>query len=227
MPNKWFGMVEEKCGIIFASAPAVRQFFAHRARTGTFSPSKRQYGQNEDFNKMRRRIIFRDIFWFRPNACAGPTQSDDQRSGSKQARVSADIEATAKTSVLDTWWGRLRHAIRRSSTHGNSSQDTGRLKENKRPPTYSTVERGRIERKYRMWGLLPHRTPENNNGSAISAPFLFTNSRKSATAPDQHSHPGQDKSLGETLADPVRSLVSAEAEMPPTETGFSHSEPPQ
>ena len=65
MPSETFSLVEEKCGIIFASAPALRQLYAyiHRVRTGV--PTKDRQYPNEDFTRFRRRVNLRDIFWYR------------------------------------------------------------------------------------------------------------------------------------------------------------------
>lgn len=221
MPNKWFGMIEEKCGITFACGPAVRQFFAYRSRTGTFLPSAERRPRNEDFNKMRRRITLRDIFWFRPNMLSDSSKStshpsSDPTSESRQTDMAADIDATAKTSVLDMWWGRLFRAVPGPSSRSNnhSTVDTGKLKENKRPLTDSAgEERSRIWGKYKKWGLLRNTQTSDSSSRATSTPFLLTDSGTSAanaTGHQQHSRFGRDNSLGEVLADPVRSLVPAE-----------------
>lgn len=65
MPADTFSLVEEKCGIIFASAPAIRQIIAYRLRVGTFKPSKERQAPDEDFTRFRWRINLRDIFWYR------------------------------------------------------------------------------------------------------------------------------------------------------------------
>ena len=57
--------MEERFGNIFACAPAIRQFFAYYHRVGTILPTEDRQKPDEDFVKLRRRINFRDIFWFR------------------------------------------------------------------------------------------------------------------------------------------------------------------
>ena len=225
MPNKWFGMVEEKCGIIFACGPAVRQFFAYRAKTGSFLPSKSQGPRNEDFTRMRRRITLRDVFWFRPNALAESraTQPKSRTSLSENEQTKSDVEATAQISVLDTWWGRLYRAIPGKSPKSTNTVDTGQLKENKVPLTDSTAEKGRIERKYKKWGLTPRNKQASNGSNSTSAPFLLSNSGTSNTETNQHFE--MDSNLGEVLADPVRSLVPASKRMSAQE-GEDHNPTP-
>ena len=58
-------MIEDNFGVIFACAPAIRQLYAYHRRTGTILPGKDRQRPNEDFKKMRRKINFRDIFWYR------------------------------------------------------------------------------------------------------------------------------------------------------------------
>ena len=65
MPIDMWSMVEEKCGIIFASGPAIRQFIAYYRRVGTVLPSRRRQTPGGDFVKMRYRITFKDLFWYR------------------------------------------------------------------------------------------------------------------------------------------------------------------
>lgn len=65
MPIDMWSMVEEKCGIIFASGPAIRQFVAYYRRVGTVLPSRRRQIPGGDFVEMRYRITFRDLFWYR------------------------------------------------------------------------------------------------------------------------------------------------------------------
>ncbi|KAI9679009.1 MAG: hypothetical protein M1822_007435 [Bathelium mastoideum] len=65
MPSDTFTMVEEKCGIIFASAPALRQFYAYVRRVHTGAPTKDRQYPDEDFTRFRRRVNLRDIFWYR------------------------------------------------------------------------------------------------------------------------------------------------------------------
>ena len=104
--SKWFASVEEKFGIVFACAPAIRQFFAYRARTGTVLPSttQRQF-PNQDFIRMRRRITLRDIFWFeRPSTTKGrviDARPIMQRTDSGETKASVDVETAAHKSAMD------------------------------------------------------------------------------------------------------------------------------
>ena len=224
MPNKWFSMIEEKLGIIFACGPAVRQLFAYRSRTGTFLPSGQRQERNEDFNRMRRRITLRDIFWFRPSPLGECRRSNvDNNSATSQSNTSRDIEATAKTSVLDTLWGHLFHALPGVSSRSASTVDTGRLRENKVPFTSSSAaEQNRIVGKYKSWGLMQRScTPRNSGSGSMDAPFLQSGSQVSGTSETAMGQPPQqhtDAGLSEILADPVRSLVPAEHRLSAIET---------
>ena len=189
-------MIEEKCGITFACGPAVRQFFAYRARTGTFLPSRQRAPPNEDFTRMRHRITLRDIVWFRPTAFTNSAVSRDP-----------DVEATAKTSVLDMLWGRLQYSIPGVSSNSRSTVDVGDLKENKRRLREPSAEHGNIEERKKIWTFLPRGTRADNSSNATSAPFLHENSGISMTTSGEHP---RDFDLSEMLADPVRSLVPAD-----------------
>ena len=65
MPSDTFTLVEEKAGIIFASCAVLRQFIAYRQRTGTVLPSSKRQKPDADFVKMRRKVNWRNIFWYR------------------------------------------------------------------------------------------------------------------------------------------------------------------
>lgn len=71
VPSYYFTVFEDKLGIIFACAPAIRQCGAYRSPTHTFLPSKQQQYPSEDFEKMRYRISLRDIFWYRKARTVG------------------------------------------------------------------------------------------------------------------------------------------------------------
>ncbi|KAL8854382.1 MAG: hypothetical protein Q9221_000869 [Calogaya cf. arnoldii] len=120
-------MFEDKLGIVFACAPALRQFWAYRTRTHTFLPSKQQQYPNEDFEKMRGRINLRDIFWYRKVRTVGdrvfdatpifrskspPPSSDDPKSSAK-----------INNSILDIW----ENKIKRTFTMGHDQKPAHRL----------------------------------------------------------------------------------------------------
>ncbi|KAL9087210.1 MAG: hypothetical protein Q9159_003777 [Coniocarpon cinnabarinum] len=222
MPNKWFGMVEEKLGIIFACGPAVRQFFAYRSRTGSWSPAVRRDAPNADFTKMRRRITLRDVFWYRPMALRDDARSGPTSKGlnpeSEQTKVPAEVDATAATSVLDTWWGRLYRALPGTSSKSRGVVDTGQLKENKKPLTAAATDDGGITQpKLKRWSFRPRQGHGGEGSNATSAPFLFTQSGNSGRSGDSGMGTGlrsgierEEAGLGEVLADPVRSLAPAD-----------------
>lgn len=123
MPTSTFCMVEEQGGIIFASCPAVRQFFAYRIRTGTALPTKLRQGSNTDFVSMRRRINFRDIFWYRKPIVEGGRVSDVtptfitklSKSSTSHTRARNDLEK----SPLDIWEDKAK-----DMAHTNSPSQT-------------------------------------------------------------------------------------------------------
>lgn len=112
-------MFEDKLGIIFACAPALRQFWAYRARTHTFLPSKHQQYPNEDFEKMRARINLRDIFWYRKARTVGDRVFDASPIfRSKPPPPSSDDPERPKkinSSILDIWENKIKHAL--TSSH--------------------------------------------------------------------------------------------------------------
>ncbi|KAI9692501.1 MAG: hypothetical protein M1822_006732 [Bathelium mastoideum] len=124
MTSKTFGLVEEKCGIIFASAPAFRQFAAYVSRRGTIFPTKDRQYPGEDFTRFRRRLNLRDLFWFRtPSLIEGRVlrpqrlfylPPSDQISDSETLVDQAekkDAEKSAEKSVLDVMTSRLKNTV--------------------------------------------------------------------------------------------------------------------
>lgn len=116
VPSYYFTMFEDKLGIVFECAPAIRQFWAYRTRTHTFLPSKQQQYPNEDFEKMRYRINLRDILWyhkartvedrvfeaapiFRSSKSPPPEASSDDPQSSKKIH----------SSVLDIWENKIKN----------------------------------------------------------------------------------------------------------------------
>ncbi|KAI9668766.1 MAG: hypothetical protein M1831_000835 [Alyxoria varia] len=103
MPTNMWGLVEEKCGIIFASGPAIRQFIGYVRRVGTAYPTSARQAPGADFTGMRYRITLRDLFWYRRNpsgTCV--TEPQSYYSGSKSPPRLPDVSETgAETSRLD------------------------------------------------------------------------------------------------------------------------------
>ena len=104
MPSNIFGMVEEKCGIIFASGPAIRQFIAYRRRVGTFSPNKKRQPPEEDFTNFRKRVNLRDVFWYRKPTLVDGRVIRPQRifhPPTKVKETSEEADRLAQRSMLD------------------------------------------------------------------------------------------------------------------------------
>ncbi|KAL8775644.1 MAG: hypothetical protein Q9209_000140 [Squamulea sp. 1 TL-2023] len=118
MPSMLVNTFECHLGLILACAPALRQFWAYRTRTHTFLPSKHRQYPNEDFEKMRRRINLRDIFWYRKahevsdKLDAAPTF----KSSPPPEASSSDPQSSTKvsSSILDVWETKLKSAFTRS-----------------------------------------------------------------------------------------------------------------
>lgn len=126
MTTNDFSLVEEKCGIIFASCPAVRQFVAYRRRVGTFFPSKHRQFPEQDFVRFRRRVNLRDIFWYRKASLNEGRVLGPQRLFHPPSDPSVSDQlsnATAKKSVLDVWFERLMYPF--SSMRGSSDHSRG------------------------------------------------------------------------------------------------------
>ena len=128
MTTNNFSLVEEKCGIIFASCPALRQFVAYRRRVGTFFPSKQRQAPEQDFVRFRRRVNLRDIFWYRKASLTEGRVLGPQRTfyAPSDPSVSDQISSAtaAKKSVLDVWFERLMYpfsSMRDSSDHSRGS----------------------------------------------------------------------------------------------------------
>lgn len=139
MPSDIFGAVEEKCGIIFASCPALRQFFAYCNRVGTAKPTKKRQYPNADFTSMRRRIALRDIFWYRKPSLTGSRVADATPTSQMQNQSHNDSnlgDANSSKSPLDLWGGKLRGVFR--NTFGSSNGDSRHGPEDSRTPGISS-----------------------------------------------------------------------------------------
>ncbi|CAO1601331.1 hypothetical protein XANCAGTX0491_004999 [Xanthoria calcicola] len=157
VPSYYFTMFEDKLGIIFACAPAIRQFWAYRSRTHTFLPSKQQQYPNEDFEKMRSRINLRDIFWYRQARTIGDRVLEAspivRSSKSPPPEASSDDPQSSKdvtSSVLDTWEKKIKNIF---------------------PKLFSA----------RKWGALS-RGPESSTVPSSREIFLLSKSRADTSA---------------------------------------------
>ncbi|KAI9727271.1 MAG: hypothetical protein M1828_006890 [Chrysothrix sp. TS-e1954] len=147
-----FSLVEEKCGIIFASAPAIRQFVAYRKRVGTFKvTSKRQYPE-EDFVSFRRRVNLRDIFWYRKASLNEDRVTKPQRAFHPPKMLdtpSADHSgATAEKSLLDIWGDRTKRLF------GSGSAPSTRANNSTSMSSSGGGIRGKLSRKFPNWEVM-------------------------------------------------------------------------
>ena len=136
MPSDTFSMVEEKCGIIFASCPALRQFWAYRKRAGTVFPSNKRQAPDADFVKMRRKINLRDIFWYRKPIVTDGRVIDAhptfQHPYNDVEHMPEGAQTTAEKSPIDIWGQKIKRKMSGSSSrqrllsqNSNSSHDGG------------------------------------------------------------------------------------------------------
>ncbi|KAI9658031.1 MAG: hypothetical protein M1821_002691 [Bathelium mastoideum] len=140
MNSDTFSMVEEKCGIIFASGPAIRQFIAYYRRVGTFAPTKKRQRPEEDFVGFRRRVNLRDIFWYRqapvtngrvlrPQQMFHPPTSDvssaNQSLGEKDVKIA---DKKAQRSMLDRLTGRAKRDGSPTDSNVSSNMSSGKTK---------------------------------------------------------------------------------------------------
>ena len=119
MPSNTFSLVEEKCGIIFASCPALRQLLAYRRRTGHLLPTKGRQPPNADFVSMRHRINLRDIFWYRK------TSLENQPRVSPPGRARRGSEAGGQNSSLDLLGNKLRNLFALTPASSHASHGVG------------------------------------------------------------------------------------------------------
>ena len=123
MPSMIFSMVEEKVGIIIACGPALRQFVAYRQRVGTYLPSNDRQTPEADFVKMRRRINFRDIFWYRKATTTSGRVLDAQRTFLRRYQTS-DLPEIAisnqEKSPMDLWSSKVKSKFSKSSSNSKA-----------------------------------------------------------------------------------------------------------
>ena len=129
MTSKTFALVEEKLGITFASAPALRQLAAYISRRHTIFPTKDRQYPDEDFRRFRRRVNLRDLFWFRkPSLVEGRVlrpqrlfydQISDPETLVDQTTMKNEAEKAADNSVLDVMRGKLNNIVGRGDRPTN------------------------------------------------------------------------------------------------------------
>ena len=160
MPSKTFALVEEKCGIIFASAPALRQFAAYISHRRTVFPTRNRQDPEEDFIRFRRRVNLRDLFWFRtPSVIEGRVikpqrlfypPSADQISDSETLVGETEkkqAEQAAKNSMLDVMRGRLKNMVGGGGGNSGGDQPT----DSERTDTSSATKSSDSTLKTRLW----------------------------------------------------------------------------
>ncbi|KAL8890164.1 MAG: hypothetical protein Q9215_002639 [Flavoplaca cf. flavocitrina] len=194
VPSYYLTMFEDKLGIIFACAPALRQFWAYRTRTNTFLPSKQQQYPNQDFEKMRSRINLRDIFWYRKAHPVGDRVFEATPIfRSKSPPPSSDDPERPKkinSSILDIWENKIKHAL--SSSHDQKSTSwspsegskpiSSKISTEKRFPNPPNPDNRAVRKppSARRWGTFSRR-PESPGGSSRET-FLLSDSGAGTSA---------------------------------------------
>ena len=198
MNTNTIGMVEEKCGIIFASGPALRQFVAYWRRTGTPFPSKKRQKPDQDFQRFRGRVIWRDIFWYRQASLSngrvlGPQQMfcapySGLSNGSNSTEK--NVDATAKKSALTSMAGKAKHFFG-GGTYNPTPAEKGSRMETSSKPSMET----------RLWhsnsSNLQYRESESQDHDNLAA-------RSVPSFDVEAARPQEDTRLAETLARPER-----------------------
>ncbi|KAI9711556.1 MAG: hypothetical protein M1820_002121 [Bogoriella megaspora] len=88
MQANTIAMVEEKCGIVLASGPAIRQFVAHWQRTGTCLPSKTRQAPKQEFGRFHQQ---------RAQASDSELSNDTKKRLDKTAQISTNSSIAEKT----------------------------------------------------------------------------------------------------------------------------------
>ena len=126
-------MFEIRLGIIFACAPAIRQFWAYRKRTKSALPTQHRQYPNEDFEKMRYRINMRDVFWYRKAPMIGDRVFEAARAFQNKTpppdASSGDPKSSSEVShsALDMWEKRIKNLIGNDRSHKVSTVRMGNL----------------------------------------------------------------------------------------------------
>ena len=163
-------------GVVFACAPAMRQLYGYYHRTGTLLPGKERQRPNEDFQRMRRKINIRDIFWYRHAILkdgrvrdAHPIfqrhASSDTESPAAPQRLPSDTPQEAQKSVTDWWEETIKKVFSRSS-HDDSVSNKPK---SKKPSLFKRFS-------------MPHRPPSPDHNA-------------DASDQDPLKSPGQDPTL--------------------------------
>ncbi|KAL9087672.1 MAG: hypothetical protein Q9165_006596 [Trypethelium subeluteriae] len=151
-----FGLVEEKCGIIFASAPALRQFVAYVSHRRTVLPVKDRQYPDEDFTRFRRRVNLRDLVWFRtpslvegrvlrPQRLFHPPTSDQIADSETlvDQNEKKEVEKAAEKSVMDVMRGKLKNIVG-GGVSSTVSQGTGRTDTSSATKSTSSMPKTRL-----------------------------------------------------------------------------------
>ena len=202
MPSNTFSLVEEKLGIIFASAPALRQLLAYLLRTRTVLPSARRQAPGADFVAMRRRVKLRDMFWYSkppPGPGAVPMTDHTNKDGRPRYR-----DREAANSPLDAFGKHVKAVLSFGSSraggggpgsaprkHGSGARRLRSLDMESGAAATAPAQASdsnRIRGKYEAWGLPPGvdtgtSEDDRSSGPAPSeATFLQTGSSAGAVA---------------------------------------------
>lgn len=121
LPTDTWSMIEEKCGIIFASMPAIRQFVAYYRRVGTFLPSSQRQTPGGDFVKMRARITLRDIIWYRRSDTSSIEPRTRLVPDNARLPSSNALAADPEKSRLDIEEAKIKHWLGLSEPHSITS----------------------------------------------------------------------------------------------------------
>ena len=120
-------MVEEKLGILLSCCPALRQLIAYAVRTHSIRPAPRESSGNQDFVTMRRKVLFRDLFWYRKprqlSTLSGMPLYPAE--GEMQPEVRQFVQEEAGNSPLDATFTKIRSLFRLNrSSRKHSTNDT-------------------------------------------------------------------------------------------------------
>ena len=198
MNTNTIGMVEEKCGIIFASGPAVRQFFAYWRRTGTPFPSEKRQRPDQDFQRFRYRVIWRDIFWYRqPSLTDGRVLGPQEMFCAPYSGISngsnsteKNVNETAKKSAINSMAGRMKRFFGRDTYNATPAEKGSKMEPTSKP----SMETG-------LW------QPNSSNSQYGESESQHRNNLFGRSEPSfdvEAAIPQDDVRLAETLARPER-----------------------
>ena len=239
----FFSLIEEKCGIIFACCPAVRQLIAHISRTGTALPTRR-HSSDEDFKKSRTKVVLRDVFWNRKPSANFATLSGAPLCPPEEAldeNLRAEAEKRGRKSTLDRldlvmkpragkrsfWPFRSKDpCLPTRSSHPTAHHRPQGSYPQAWPGASDSPERRRIASRYRAWDW-PWSTADSSTmpSSKVSSSLAHKGSHESDS---DYASPHQPFAARSPNVDPslARSL-SPQAEIstvPPSHTSRSMTE---